>query len=89
MALLSANDRARGTRSVVRRIFVEADITANLSGADIRAAFDATDDWIEANANAFNTALPLPARTTLTAGQKTVLFCAAALARAGLLEDAL
>lgn len=46
----------------------------SLTRADLRAAVDATDDWIVANQASFNAALPLPARTVLTAQQKALLF---------------
>ncbi len=45
---------------------------------DLRAAVDATDDWIEANQASFNSALPLLARTSLTTRQKALLFMAVA-----------
>ena len=55
----------------------------NLTKAQFDAAIAATDDWIEANAASFNTALPLPARTTLTAAQKAEMFFLVALKRYG------
>ncbi len=51
---------------------------ANMLKGDLRAAVDAVDDWIEANQASFNAALPLPARTSLTARQKASLFMAVA-----------
>jgi dTDP-4-dehydrorhamnose reductase len=45
-----------------------------LTKAELRAAVDAIDDWIEANASAFNTAIPQPARSALDTDQKTALF---------------
>lgn len=56
--------------------------------ADLRAALDATDDWIDANTAAFNTALPQPFRGSATATQKTLLFCYVAMRRRGLLPVA-
>ena len=47
----------------------------------LAGAVDATDDWIEANQAGYNAALPAPARNNLSAAQKTLLFCAVALAR--------
>lgn len=44
--------------------------------ADLRAAIDAIDAWISANAASFNSAIPLPARSSLTASQKAQLFAA-------------
>jgi hypothetical protein len=49
--------------------------------AQMRAAVDATDDWIEANQASFNSALPLPARTALTSKQKVRLFLSVAQMR--------
>lgn len=46
----------------------------NLSKLELRAAVDATDNWINSNAASFNTALPVEARTNLTTKQKWELF---------------
>lgn len=54
-----------------------------LSRADLDAAITATDNWIELNAAAFNLALPLVARTNLTAAQKAELFMRVAQKRYG------
>lgn len=54
--------------------------------AELRAAVDATDDWIEANQASFNTALPQPFRGAASTPQKTFLFCYVAMRRAGLLR---
>ncbi len=50
-------------------------------GADIRAAINVTDDWIDAKQAEYNAALPLPFRTSATLVQKTIMFCAVALMR--------
>ena len=42
--------------------------------AELRAAIDAADQWASDNANSYNSALPLPARTVLTASQKARLL---------------
>jgi hypothetical protein len=42
--------------------------------AELRAAVDAIDGWVDDNAAAFNAAIPLPARTALTARQKARLL---------------
>lgn len=57
---------------------------AGITKADLRAALNATDDWIDANQSSFNAALPLPFRTAATAQQKTLLFVWVAMRRAGL-----
>jgi len=48
---------------------------------DLRAAVYAIDDWIEANQASFNSSLPQPARSALTAKQKVELFMAVAKRR--------
>ena len=53
----------------------------NLNKANLDAAIAAADTWIDANAASFNAALPVAARTNLSAMQKTLLFCAVALMR--------
>ena len=55
----------------------------SISKADLRAAVNAVDDWVEANAAAFNTALPQPFRGAATAEQKAALLSYVALKRFG------
>lgn len=54
---------------------------SGLTKAELRAAVDAVDDWVNANAASFNAALPQPARSALTAGQKARLLAAVAVRR--------
>jgi hypothetical protein len=51
----------------------ESGAHAALTKADIRAAVDALDVFFDTNATAINTAIPLPARTSLTLAQKSRL----------------
>jgi hypothetical protein len=83
MAVLDATERDRTFRQLMRNM---PGNVAGLLKADLRAAVDATDTWIDNNAAAYNTALPAAARTNLTAAQKTFLFCYVAMRRAGLLR---
>jgi hypothetical protein len=53
----------------------------DLSKSDLQAAINATDTWIENNQGGFNSALPSAAQSGLTTAQKTLMFCAVALAR--------
>jgi len=53
----------------------------DLNEADLSAAIAATDTWIDNNVASYNAALPVAARTNLTALQKTLLFVAVALMR--------
>lgn len=85
MAVLSAASRAVIAAHIQRPQQGLGPLAA-LTKTDLRAAVDATDDWIDANSAAFNTALPATARTALTQQQKTLLFCYVALRRAGLLR---
>jgi hypothetical protein len=54
-----------------------------LSKTELRAAVDATDDWINANAASFSAALSAAARSALTARQKARLLFDVAEARIG------
>ncbi len=83
MAVLPALDRDRVKRFFMRRN--TANIPA-ITKADLQAAIDATDDWIDANASAYNTALPVVFRNNANLVQKTYLFCLVAMRRAGQLK---
>lgn len=52
---------------------------------DLRAAIDATDNWIDLNQVAYNATIPLPARGQLSTQQKVLIFCWVAMKRAGLM----
>lgn len=45
-----------------------------LKKSELKAAVDAVDNWIDANAGSFNSALPEPAKSALTAKQKADLL---------------
>lgn len=80
MATLDEADRQRVWRGLMRYLLF------GWSGlkADLRAAVDATDNWIEGNQGSYNVALPQPFRGAANDVQKTILFCAVALARVGI-----
>lgn len=80
MATLPTEDRQRVWRGLMRYWSVFR-IPLSLSKSELQAAVDATDTWIDDNQTSYNTALPQVARDNLTATQKTLLFCAVALAR--------
>lgn len=82
MAVLIAADRAMVSAEVQRRV---KSAFGGCLKADLRAAVDATDTWIDTNTAAYVAALPLPSRTALSANEKTLVFCYVALKRAGLL----
>jgi len=85
MATISDSDRSFCARRWVQEQFVDLALTANMSHSAIKAAVDAADDWADANAAAFNTALPTPFRTTASLGQKTALLAYVILKRANLI----
>ena len=80
MAVLPDGDREKIWRGLMRFWSQDWELIS-LNKSDLRAAVDATDGWIEANQASFNQALPQAARDNLTAIQKTLRFCAVALAR--------
>jgi hypothetical protein len=70
MALLSIADRAE----IVADIMRTAECPGAVTKSDLRAAIDAIDAWVDGNAAPFNSSIPLPARTALTARQKAALL---------------
>lgn len=72
MAVLSEADR----EWITRWFFItnrEGEIDS-LRRVDLRAAFDASDNWAEGKASSFNSALPETARGVLTAADKALLL---------------
>lgn len=78
---LSAQDRQRVTNGLMRWWSKERELVAGCTSADLANAVNATDDYIDTIQTAYNLALPVVARNNLTVAQKTLLFCAVALAR--------
>jgi hypothetical protein len=72
MAVLSDTDRADLFAEINRDRGAIAGMS--ITKADLRAALNAADDWANTNASAYNSALPLPARTAMTADQKAALL---------------
>lgn len=85
MAALPDADRIEITAKL-QRLAQWAAIACGITKADLKAAVDATDTWIDGNQTSFNTALPTTARNSLNQTQKTLLFCYVALKRAGILQ---
>jgi hypothetical protein len=89
MALLDETARFRTWAHYMRN---NIGSIAGVTKADVRAALDATDAWIEsaqggvAPSTGFNSALPQPFRGAANLDQKTLLFCFVAMRRAGLLH---
>lgn len=77
MAILADQDRVDVWANVMRRQSVTTTIDVvpgTITKQDLRAAVDAIDQWISDNAASFNSAVPQPARSALTASQKAALF---------------
>jgi len=73
MAVLTDNDRLELWAEFMRfSSNVREEI--GLSKTELRAAVDATDQWIEDNQASFNNALPDTAKSALTGTQKVRLF---------------
>lgn len=89
MTLLDDTNRARTWAQYLRSSLGSP---SGVTKADVRAAVDATDVWIEsaqaaaAPSTGFNSALPQPFRGAASSDQKTLLFCYVAMRRAGLLK---
>jgi len=66
MAALPDQTRADMSADIQRT----PDCPGGVTKAELRAAINAADDWADANAAAYNAALPAAARTALTARQK-------------------
>lgn len=84
MAALPDADRIEITAKL-QRLAQWLNISCSITKADLKAAVDATDDWIDSNQNSFNNALPTAAKNGLNLTQKTLLFCYVAMKRAGIL----
>ena len=74
MAALSAGDRLLCYSDFVREVGGDRETFNGVTKADIKAAVNALDDFLVANAAAINSTIPLPARTSLTAAQKARLL---------------
>lgn len=72
MAVLSEQDRF-DTWAEWMRQNAEA---VTISKTDLRAAFDAIDDWFDTNAATLNNALPAAAKAGLSQPQKAALLSA-------------
>jgi hypothetical protein len=54
-----------------------------ITKADLRAAVDAIDSWVDSNAASLNSAIPQPARGNLNSAQKARLLAFVAMKRWG------
>lgn len=74
MAVLSDVDRADLWAEFMRELSRERDTFGDLTKAELRAAVNALDDFLNTNASSINTAIPQPARGALTTAQKARLL---------------
>ena len=77
MAIMNATQRRRCWAESM----TELPGTIGVTKADLRAAIDAIDSWVDGNAASLNSAIPLPARTSLSAPQKAKLLAMVVLRR--------
>ncbi len=80
MAVLSDPDRAVLWAGYMRKASARRDGLPLLK-TELRAAIDAIDAFVEANATAFNSTIPQPARGALSTKQKAELFADVVLRR--------
>jgi hypothetical protein len=80
MAVLPDADRIRIWRGL-QRWWSNLREAMPLNKADLRAAVNAADAWVDSNSASYNSALPLAARNGLTSNQKTLLLVAVILMR--------
>jgi hypothetical protein len=59
--------------------------TNGFNKSDLLSAVTATDIWIDTNQTSYNNTLPATFKTNATLAQKTLLFCAVALARVSII----
>jgi hypothetical protein len=74
MAKLGASDLSLSYQRWIHSMMQDKEIIGNLTRAQVQAAVDAADTWANDNASAYNAALPLPARTTLSSKQKAAIL---------------
>jgi hypothetical protein len=82
VAVLPDLDRNRVYRYFMRQQLGDV----NFTKADLQAAVNAIDTFLESNATAINTAFPQPFRSAATSAQKAAVIGFVAMRRAGLLR---
>jgi hypothetical protein len=80
MAVLSTNDRAAVYLELMNRMSGDREAQP-LTKAQLLTAVGAADDWIDANASSYNTALPAAIRNALSPRQKALLLVYVVLKR--------
>jgi hypothetical protein len=65
---------ASGPRLACAAELMQQEFLAGVLKADVRAAINAIDDYLNTNATSINSAIPQPARAALTTTQKAKLL---------------
>lgn len=81
MAVLGENTRAQIWRGLMRFWSAQLETISGINKTALRAAVDAADDWADANAASYNSALPATFRNNATSAQKALLLAIVILAR--------
>ena len=81
MAALSTTVRQRIWRGLMRFWSARLEAVAGITKTDLQSAVNAADDWADANAASYNSALPATFRTNASASQKALLLAVVVLAR--------
>jgi hypothetical protein len=71
MAVLQQADRNDVCAGFQRDISTAREPLTGLTKSQLQAAVDAADQWVSDNAASYNSALPVAARTAMTAAQKS------------------
>ena len=74
MAVLTDEQRKEEWAEFMRAVCSDQEPLTGMTKADIRAAVNALDDYLNDNAAAINQSLPEPARSELTTPQKARLL---------------
>jgi uncharacterized protein YaiE (UPF0345 family) len=73
MAVLNAANRQQAYVDFIDSMKLSGESLAVIK-SDLKAAIDATDDWVDSNAVSFNNSLPAAAKANLTVKQKARLL---------------
>ena len=73
MAVLTEAERQQLRADFAERLSRDRE-PLGLTKSEVKAAINAADDWANANSASYNSALPLPARSVLTARQKAEIL---------------
>jgi hypothetical protein len=87
MAVLPDDDR-RKIWAHLMRVGAQIFALAGFIKPELRQLVDATDDWLESNATAYNNSIPIAIRSKFSAAHKLVAIAYVALRRSGLLKTA-